>query len=106
MAANGPASPGHSTTQVPLAFIIDANGTVPLGLGVKYEAEYLLGGFTHATMKANISKFLILLFVALLMQGCSTPGQRAISTSEDNRIRTLTEDRSTWVDSPFRSSPR
>jgi len=61
---------------------------------------------SHATMKTNISKFLILLFVALLMEGCSTPGQRAISTSEDNRIRTLTEDRSTWVDSPFRTSPR
>jgi len=29
------------------AFMIDANGTVPLRLGVKYEAEYLLGRSTR-----------------------------------------------------------
>jgi hypothetical protein len=28
------------------AFLIDANGAVPLRLGVNYEAEYLLGGIT------------------------------------------------------------
>jgi len=32
-------------------FLIDANGTVPLGLGVKYEAEYLLGGATMPLRK-------------------------------------------------------
>ena len=34
----------HSVACRQRSFIIDANGTVPLRLGVKYEADYLLGG--------------------------------------------------------------
>jgi len=46
-------------------------------------------------MKTNTSRFLLLLFVAVLSHGCSTSRQRTMSSAEDRRI---TDDRSTWVD--------
>jgi hypothetical protein len=54
---------------VPLAFLIDANGTVPLGWGVKYEAEYLVSG-----MRSPISILLIAMATLVACKKSSSPG--------------------------------
>ena len=41
---------------------------------------------------------LLLLFLVLITYACSTPLQRELSADDEQRLRTMTEDRRTWVD--------
>jgi hypothetical protein len=49
-------------------------------------------------MKTKMSKFLLLLLVAVLGHGCSTAHRSTLSAEEERRIRAITNDRSNWVD--------
>ena len=54
-------------------------------------------------MTDKIAKVLLVLFIALVVQGCAN--RRSTLSADDERIRASTEDRRTWIDSDDSGRP-